>query len=72
MRELKAIYLRGWLSPDTMINPGWLPVWVQSAQVCKEEGFGLVVFKVPLNKIGLADTETVEAIEKLLQERHGA
>jgi hypothetical protein len=69
--ELRVYYLRGWIRPGGMDNPGWFDSWYQTAKEEIALGRELVVFSIPANNIGTADPETICDIERMLQDRFG-
>lgn len=70
--SVKVKYLSGWLSSEKIKNIFILSHWIETAKKAEELNCQLTVFKIPVSPItGFADSETVELIEKLIQERHG-
>jgi len=67
MKVFKLIYFAGWLSFDKMQNePNWLTIWKKAAARAKNENKTLIVFEVP----EATSTETIEYIEKYLQDKN--
>ena len=70
--DTKVKYLKGWLNHDNMDNPDYFPHWKNVAKEAKDENCDLVIFKIPRKGNSLvADGETIEDIEKLLQNKLG-
>ena len=68
--DMKAIYLKGWITPEVMKEPGWFEVWKESAKKAKEENATLVVFKIPKVSPFSDDPDLIHAIEKLIQAKY--
>ena len=65
MSDLKVKFWKGWLDPSNMmINTDWLPHWINVAKEENNEGFDLVVFKLPKKQ----SNELIAKIEKFLQD----
>lgn len=71
--ELRTKYLAGWHTSENMKQQGldYHNLWTNSASKAEEDGMQLVVFAIPVSKTNaqVADPETVEEIEKLLQDK---
>lgn len=67
-KGLKCYYLRGWIHPESMDDPQWLPTWQATAKTMLDNGKQLVVFELPNNPDG---GRTIEEIERLLQQKFG-
>ena len=64
--KLLVKYWAGWIKPENMDNPEWLPLWKEAAEKAESDGMELVVFRVPKNKTGSSDM--VRQIEQFLQD----
>ena len=64
---MKVHFLKGWITPQTMQETGWLESWKESAAAAEKENCDLVVFKIPKGGNLFSD---VGAVEKFLQEKY--
>lgn len=62
---MHAKYFKGWLKPQAFSE------WEKECEKAQLEKFELCVFKIPSNKFGSADSNSISDIEKLLQDKHG-
>ena len=65
IQKLKAEYFQGWLSVRSFGEPGHWKGWRDKAEEQKQQGFDLIVFKMPCD----FSSEVVEEIEKFLQDK---
>lgn len=64
MEKLLAIHWAGWMNPSEMEkNLLWFRYWKLRARASLKNGNELVIIEIPKN------TEALEAIERLLQEK---
>jgi len=66
----KVYYLKGWIKPghiETMSPVEWLGSWTETAKKTEEEGYSLVVFKVPTKH----ESNAIVSLEQLLQKQYG-
>lgn len=71
MDDLKRIYLQGKMTTIKMNNEGWLEEWKGTAADAEAENCQLVVFKIPNDQYGKADSEVTSLVERTLQEKLG-
>ena len=71
MNEIRRKYLMGWLTSKQMKEEGinHHSAWTESAEEAEKDNSSLVVFKIPNDKSGIFDTETIREIETFLQEK---
>jgi hypothetical protein len=69
--DLLVKYLKGWINHDNMNNSGYWKHWEKVALEAKNENCDLVIFKIPKVNEFKSDSETVNDIEKLLQDKLG-
>ena len=67
-KELKVKYWAGLLNSDNMKRPEWLQQWIEMVEEEKQDGYELVVFRLPIGKNLQPD---YSAVEKFLQEKYG-
>ena len=68
MGNLLSKFFGGWIKPENMNTLQWFSVWFEKAKKVEEEGYELVVFKLPKNKNGVTSADLITQIEKMLQE----
>ena len=64
-------YWKGWHNPENMDNHGYLEEWKEAAEQATKNKSQLVIFEIPFNRLGNTSHDTIEEIEKLLQEKYG-
>lgn len=62
-------YWQGWINSDTLENKDFIPYWLRAVNQPENMQHEFVVFKIPKNKHGRFDSETIQEIEKFLQEK---
>lgn len=71
MNDVKRKYLSGWLTSKQMKEEGinHHEQWTKSAEEAEKDNSSLVVFKIPNDRSGVFDMNTIREIEIYLQEK---
>jgi len=67
--SVKRKHFAGWLD-FKKIDLQWFYHWIEKANKCDESQTVLVVFEIPVNNVGNIETDILEEIELLIQNKY--